>query len=272
LQVHEAAKSALPGFEAEHRLLCDAVREAGELALKMFRAGVDAWDKHDGTPVSEADLAVDRLLAARLLEGLPGSGWLSEETARDEESRSRRLVWIVDPIDGTSAFVAGTGHWCVGAALTLDGRPVAAAAFAPEQGRFYEAVKDGGARLNGERLKVSSRAGLDGARIVAHKSVLNRERWRSGLAPQMTCAMTTSLILRHCLVATGEYDATIAFGQKSDWDLAPGDLIVCEAGGASRDMSGKAFTYNRENTRQSGLLAGPAALLDELGERLHTSG
>jgi myo-inositol-1(or 4)-monophosphatase len=73
-------------------------------------------------------------------------------------------------------------------------------------------------------------------------------------------------------VATGEYDATIAFGQKSDWDLAPGDLIVCEAGGASRDMSGKAFTYNRENTRQSGLLAGPAALLDELGERLHTSG
>jgi len=270
LQVLDAKRHAESGFEAEHRLLCDAVREAGELALKMFRAGVDAWDKRDGTPVSEADLAVDKLLATRLLEGLPGSGWLSEETARDEESRSRPLVWVVDPIDGTSAFVAGTGHWCVGAALTLEGKPVAAAAFAPEQGRFYEAVKNGGARLNGETLKVSSRSGLDGARIVAHKSVLNRERWRGGHTPKMTCAMTTSLILRHCLVATGEYDATIAFGQKSDWDLAPGDLIVHEAGGQTRDMTGRSFTYNRENTRQSGLLAGPAALLDELGERLHT--
>lgn len=271
MQVLETRKHDASGFEAEHRLLCEAVREAGEMALKMFRAGVDAWDKRDGTPVSEADLAVDRLLAARLLEGLPGSGWLSEETVRDEESRSRRLVWIVDPIDGTSAFVAGTGHWCVGAALTLDGKPVAAAAFAPEQGRFYEAVKGGGARLNGDVLKVSDRSGLDGARIVAHKSVLSRDRWRGGHAPQMTCAMTTSLILRHCLVATGECDATIAFGQKSDWDLAPGDLIVCEAGGATRDMTGQAFTYNRDSTRRSGLMAGPSALLDELGERLHIS-
>ena len=89
MQVHEAAKSALPGFE-EHRLLCEAVREAGELALKMFRAGVDAWDKRDGTPVSEADLAVDRLLAARLLEGLPGSGWLSEEALPEANALASR--------------------------------------------------------------------------------------------------------------------------------------------------------------------------------------
>ncbi len=271
MQAPEPAIAERSRWQAEHRLLCEAVREAGELAIAMFRKGVDSWDKRDGTPVSEADLAVDRLLAERLLKGLPDSGWLSEETVRDDAMRSRPLVWIVDPIDGTSAFVAGTGHWCVGAALTLDGRPVAAAAYAPEQNRFYEAIEGGGARLNGETLRVSARSGLDGARIVAHRSVLNAERWLSGNAPAMHCAMTTSLILRHCLVATGEYDAAIAFGQKSDWDLAPGDLIVHEAGGVTRDISGKPFSYNRDNTRQSGLLAGPAGLLDELGERLHSS-
>jgi myo-inositol-1(or 4)-monophosphatase len=270
LQAPEPAIGESRPWQAEHRLLCEAVREAGQLALSMLRKGIDSWDKRDGTPVSEADLAVDKLLAERLLKGVDGSGWLSEETVRDDAMRSRPLVWIVDPIDGTSAFVSGTGHWCVGAALTRDGRPVAAAAYAPEQDRFYEAIEGGGARLNGETLKVSARTGLDGARIVAHRSVLNGERWLGGSAPRMHCAMTTSLILRHCLVATGEYDAAIAFGQKSDWDLAPGDLIVHEAGGVTRDMTGEPFLYNRDSTRQSGLLAGPAGLLDELGERLHS--
>lgn len=269
MQAPDTTITAAPDWQDEHRLLCDAVREAGEMAHAMFKAGVNTWDKRDGTPVSEADLAVDKLLAERLLRGLPGSGWLSEETARDEASRKRELVWVVDPIDGTSAFVAGTGHWCVGAALTLNGRPVAAAAYAPDQNRFYEAVKGAGARLNAEPIAVSAQARLEGARIVAHKSVLSGERWRDGGAPAMTCAMTTSLILRHCLVATGEYDAAIAFGRKSDWDLAPGDLIVHEAGGQTRDLSGKGFIYNRESTRQSGLMVGPRALLDEFGERLH---
>lgn len=266
MQVREAMKPSAP-WSAEHALLCDAVREAGELAHAMFRSGVDAWDKRDGTPVSEADLAVDKLLAGRLQSGLPQAGWLSEETARRPSDDGSELVWVVDPIDGTSAFVAGSDNWCVGASLLHRGRPVAAAAFAPEQGRFYEAVSGGGARLNGKAMQISSRTHLDGARIVAHASVLKGERWR-GPVPQMTCAMTTSLILRQCLVATGEYDMALAFGQKSDWDLAPGDLIVHEAGGQTRDLAGHGFTYNQDITRQNGLMAGPARLLDGLRERL----
>jgi len=267
LQAPEITSSRL--WQKHHDLLCGAVREAGELALRMFNAGVDSWDKTDGTPVSEADLVVDNLLAKKLRGATPDFGWLSEETVREDATRSRPHVWVVDPIDGTSAFVGGSGQWCVGACLLAHGRPVVAAAFAPAQNRFYEAILDGGARLNGTPMQTTGKSGLDGSRFVAHRSALNESKWNTPV-PQIDCAMTTSLILRHCVVAAGEYDGAIAFGRKHDWDLAPGDLIVHEAGGHTLDLAGKRFIYNRSSTRQNGLMAGSKALLDEISERLHT--
>jgi myo-inositol-1(or 4)-monophosphatase len=267
LQAPEITSTGL--WQKQHELLCDAVREAGELALRMFEAGVDSWDKTDGTPVSEADLAVDRLLAARLREATPDFGWLSEEAVREDATQSKANVWVVDPIDGTSAYLSGSNHWCVGACLLSQGRPVAAAAFAPAQNRFYEAVLGAGARLNGNVMQVTHKSGLDGSRFVAHKSAISQSKWKSPV-PQINCAMTTSLILRHCVVATGEYDGAIAFGKKHDWDLAPGDLIVHEAGGRTLDLDARRFVYNRAGTRQNGLMAGSKALLDEISARLHT--
>lgn len=256
-------------WREQHELLCDAVREAGELALRMRHAGVGSWDKKDGSPVSEADLAVDQLLAARLRSATPDFGWLSEETAREDMTELKHNVWVVDPIDGTSAYLGGSDHWCVGACLLSQGRPVAAAAFAPAQNRFYDAVSGGGARLNGDAMHISDKSKLDGSRFVAHKSAISQSKWKSPV-PQINCAMTTSLILRQCVVATGEFDGAIAFGKKHDWDLAPGDLIVHEAGGFTLDLDGQRFMYNCSGTRQNGLMAGSKALLDEISERLHT--
>ena len=196
-------------------------------------------------------LAVDRLLAARLQGATPDFGWLSEETASRDAGLHRQNVWLADPIDGTSAYLSGSDHWCVGACLLSEGRPVAAAAFAPAQDRFYEAVLGGGTRLNGKPVQVSGQSQLDGASFVAHKSAISQSKWKSPV-PRITCAMTTSLILRQCVVATGEFDGAIAFGRKHDWDLAPGDLIVHEAGGYTLDLDGKRFVYNRGSTRQNG--------------------
>ena len=151
-----------------HQLLCEAVREAGEVALAMYRSGVDSWDKSDGTPVSEADLVVDELLARKLRSATPDFGWLSEETAREDVSHATPMVWVVDPIDGTSAFVGGSRQWCVGACLLAHGRPVAAAAFAPAQDRFYDALLGGGARLNGSTISVTGKSGLDGSRFTCY--------------------------------------------------------------------------------------------------------
>jgi fructose-1,6-bisphosphatase/inositol monophosphatase family enzyme len=119
----------LPAFEraAIADQLARAVREAGDLALTTFNASLKHWIKGKDSPVSEADIAVDNLLRERLLAIVPDAGWLSEETEDDPARLSRRQVWVVDPIDGTRAYIAGLVDWTISAALVEDGRPIVAA-------------------------------------------------------------------------------------------------------------------------------------------------
>ena len=118
-------------------LLKDTVREAGELALSLFRTELRNWTKGASSPVSEADIAVNDLLEQRLRAATPDYGWLSEESADDEHRLSKRLVWIVDPIDGTRGYLAGREDWCVSAALVEGAAPVLAAVFAPASDEFF---------------------------------------------------------------------------------------------------------------------------------------
>ena len=96
--------------------VCDrlavAVQEAGTLALKTFRGQLKSWIKGKSSPVSEADIAVDELLRERLL-ALHDAGWLSEETEDDPARLERTEVWVVDPIDGTRAYLAGSPDWAI---------------------------------------------------------------------------------------------------------------------------------------------------------------
>jgi myo-inositol-1(or 4)-monophosphatase len=107
-----------------------AVREAGALALKTFRGQVRSWIKGKSSPVSEADLAVDALLHERLLT-IRDCGWLSEETEDDAARLQKSQVWVVDPIDGTRAYLSGLPDWSISVALVSDGRPVIGALYAP---------------------------------------------------------------------------------------------------------------------------------------------
>ena len=115
-------------------LLKDAVLEAGTLALSLFRTELKNWTKGASSPVSEADIAVNDLIERRLRPVTPDYGWLSEESVDDETRLGKRLVWIVDPIDGTRGYLAGREDWCVSVALVEDAQPVLAAVFG-EAGR-----------------------------------------------------------------------------------------------------------------------------------------
>ena len=158
-------------------LLEDAVRAAGDLALAHFRDRSAGWFKSDGTPVSDADLAVNRLLADRLLAARPAYGWLSEETLDDVASRRAERTFIVDPIDGTRAFLSGTEEWCIGVAILFHGRPVAAAILQPTTGTLYSAAAAMGARRNDRPIRVSDRRELAGAHLIAHAGLRRPERW-----------------------------------------------------------------------------------------------
>src|SRR5438270_10253713 len=105
-------------------LLKDTVREAGALALSLFGTKLKNWTKGASSPVSEADIRVNDLLEKHLRSATPNYGWLSEESADDEQRLSKDLVWIVDPIDGTRSYLAGREDWCVSVALVEDASPV----------------------------------------------------------------------------------------------------------------------------------------------------
>ena len=129
-------------------LLRDTVREAGALALSLFRTELKNWTKGASSPVSEADIAVNDLVERRLRAATPDYGWLSEESVDDDSRLGKELVWIVDPIDGTRAYLAGREDWCVSVALVAGATPVLAAVFAPATDEFFFAIRGQGTTRN----------------------------------------------------------------------------------------------------------------------------
>jgi myo-inositol-1(or 4)-monophosphatase len=234
-------------------LLTDAVREAGALALSMFRTELRMWTKGASSPVSEADIAVNDLIQARLQSATPDYGWLSEESADDSSRLGKRLTWIIDPIDGTRGYLAGREDWCVSVALVEDASPLVAAVFAPATDEFFFATRGKGATCNGALIRATSGTGLDFSRIAGPKPLVERLTQTGEditLYPRIG-----SLALRLCRVADGRIDAAFAGGQSRDWDLAAADLIVHEANGSMTALAGDAILYNREEVTHGVLVA-----------------
>jgi myo-inositol-1(or 4)-monophosphatase len=234
-------------------LLADTVRQAGALALSLFGTELKNWTKGASSPVSEADIAVNELIASRLAAATPDYGWLSEESADDEGRLDKRFVWIVDPIDGTRAYLAGREDWCVSVALVEGARPVLAAVFAPASNEFFFAQRGRGTLLNGAPVHATSGTDLDFSRVAGPKPLverLNRTSREISLHPRIG-----SLALRLCRVAQGRLDAAFAGGQSRDWDLAAANLIVQEANGNMTALSGDDILYNRRDVTHGVLVA-----------------
>jgi myo-inositol-1(or 4)-monophosphatase len=234
-------------------LLRDSVREAGLLALSLFRTELKNWTKGASSPVSEADIRTNDLLESRLRSATPDYGWLSEESVDDEARLKKRLVWIVDPIDGTRGYLAGREDWCVSVALVEDASPLLAAVFAPASDEFFFAIRGQGATRNGIRIHATSGTELDFSRVAGPKPLV--ERLSRSPAEILLHPRIGSLALRLCRVAHGALDAAFAGGQSRDWDLAAANLIVQEANGRMTALSGDTIAYNRREVTHGVLVA-----------------
>ncbi|MFB9264211.1 3'(2'),5'-bisphosphate nucleotidase CysQ [Bradyrhizobium erythrophlei] len=234
-------------------LLTKTVHEAGRLALSLFRTELKNWIKGASSPVSEADIAVNDLLEARLRAATPDYGWLSEESADDATRLGKRLVWIVDPIDGTRAYLAGREDWCVSVALVENATPVLAAVYAPASDEFFFAARGQGATRNDLAVHATAGTDFDFPRMAGPKPLVQR---LSPASEEITLyPRIGSLALRLCRVAQGSLDAAFAGGQSRDWDLAAANLIVQEADGKMTTLSGDAIEYNRREVSHGVLVA-----------------
>jgi myo-inositol-1(or 4)-monophosphatase len=230
------------------------MREAGELARATARGPFKRWTKgEDKSPVSDGDIAVNDFLRAHLSRLSPQAGWLSEETEDDLSARAAPTAWIVDPIDGTRAYVAGFPDWSISVALVEGGRPLIAALYAPVTEEMFLGRRGGGATLNASSIGASSGIALDGARLAGPKRYLTHiATINPGIRAE---PKVHSLALRLARVAQGEFDAAFASQGGNDWDLAAADLLVHEAGGVMTDFAGRTLTYNRPHTVHGALIA-----------------
>lgn len=248
-------------------LLLDAAQRAGDLATDLRRQGLEVEYKAGNSPVTNADLAVDSLLTAQLREARPDYGWLSEETADDVARLSRKRLFVVDPIDGTRAFLNDKPWWAVSLAIVENDRPIAGVVYAPEVGEIYAAVAGQGATLNGQAIGPSARDILEGCRLVGDPALYRRPEWPIPW-PEMVVEPRNSTAYRICLVAAGVFDAAIAPLPKHDWDLAAGDLIAIEAGAYVGDHLGQVFRYNRPKPVQASLVCAAKPLAPLILERV----
>jgi myo-inositol-1(or 4)-monophosphatase len=245
------------------------LREAGRMAMASWPGeghALQVWEKTPGSPVCEADLAVDAFLKRELTRLLPSAGWLSEETVDAPERLAGDLIWLVDPIDGTRDYIHGRRGWAVSVALINAGRPLfgmlCAPARAQEQGgEFWYGQAGQGSWRNGVRLAASQRTELAGARVPA-KQVSKED------ADLVMVDQPNSIALRIALVAADEADLVATLRWGFEWDIGAAALIAREAGATVTDAFGGPLNYNKPDPRAFGVLVTAPAIHDAAIARL----
>ncbi|MDQ1901325.1 3'(2'),5'-bisphosphate nucleotidase CysQ [Paracoccus sp. WLY502] len=248
----------MPGPEDDLALLAQAAQAAGPIALSFWKAEPKAWDKPgDAGPVTEADLAVNDTLREMLTTARPDYGWLSEESEADASRLDARHCFIIDPIDGTRAFIAGQAGFAHSLAIAEGDRIVAAVVHLPAMDLTFTAHADGPALLNGRPIR-PSKAGIQGARVLTYKSATEPEHWKDGKAPPFRREFRPSLAWRLCLVAEGRFDAALSVRHVWEWDIAAGSLIAQRAGAMATDRHGGPMRFNSARAMVDGMIvAGP---------------
>jgi myo-inositol-1(or 4)-monophosphatase len=250
-------------YDDDLKLLIEAAHEAGRIATPFATSRPEIWDKPDGAgPVTEADLAVNRMLEAELQAARPEYGWLSEETPPNADRLQKERVFIIDPIDGTRSFIEGSKTWAHSLAIAENGKIVAGVVFLPLRDKIYTAAYGLGASLNGSDITPSARSSLSGAEVLAARPTMDQKHWSD--VPQIARSHRPSLAYRLSLVAEGRFDAMLTLRPTWEWDIAAGTIILEEAGVKTSDRSGAPLVFNNGDPRLAGTVAANAALHREI--------
>ena len=229
------------------------VRQAGQAIFQMAAEGFETAYKANEDPVTTADLRADSILRKGLTEDFPGTGWLSEETRDDYSRLDKKLVWIVDPIDGTKEFVSGIPEYAVSVALVEHGQPVLAAVYNPATEELFAAASGQGAWLNGEAINAEHALTAKPV-LLASRSEIQRGEFVP-FEPFARIRPCGSIAYKLALVAAGMADATFSLGPKNEWDIAAGVLIVSESGGNATNRNETPFIFNQRTTLVDGIVA-----------------
>ncbi len=232
----------------------EAARAGGEVALASWRniAAGEVSEKKKNDFVTNADRESEERIVSRIRLSFPKDNFLGEEGGRRGTDAGAR-TWIIDPLDGTSNFIAGFPFWSVSVAAQEGAQIVAGVVWDPLREEMYTAERGSGAFRNGWRIHVTGREGVDGAFLATGFPFRSREKidlylslFRELFLHARAVRRAGSAALDLAMVAAGVYDGFFEF-RLSVWDIAAGALLIEEAGGEITDFSGGTRFWERGN-------------------------
>lgn len=220
--------------------------------MSHYRRAGDVRRKERGDPVTAADLEADALLREGCARAFPDDGWLSEETADSPERLGRSRVWVVDPLDGTRAFVEEIDEFAVSIALVVEGQARLGVVYNPARDELFAAERGAGGAAT--PLGVTDRREFEGAVLLASRSE-RTARLLDEIEPLVRLDPRSSIAYKLALLASGGADLAISLQPKSEWDVCAGTLLVEVAGGVVTDLHGSVLSFNRSDPVIQGLVA-----------------
>ncbi len=231
--------------------MIEACQKASKEVMRIYKQGFHVIQKEDLSPVTEADLASNKIIR-EILSPFQEIGWLSEEDQDDESRLEKEYLFIIDPLDGTQDFVNHDDEFGINIALVKGHRPIASVVGIPAKNAYSYAIKDKGAYYvqegKEERLHVSSRK----ENLIMVQSKTHNLESEEAIIKKNIGRISQVLYLgastKAVSIAKGEADCSIRFTDKTkEWDTCAPELIVLEAGGLFLDSKLKPFTYNRKD-------------------------
>jgi histidinol-phosphatase len=242
----------------------DAAEAAAVIIRSMYQRNLTVQTKADATPVTEADVKAEEAIRAILTERFPTYGFYGEETGK--HALDAENLWLVDPIDGTKAFVRDSPFFSTQIALRRGGRLVLGVSMAPEYGELAWAEEGAGAYLNGKRIHVSRTSELAGTIVSTGNlaSLARSAQWQrfGELIPRVNRVRGYGDFVHYHLLARGALDVVIE-SDVNILDIAALTVIVREAGGKFTDLRG-----SEVNLETTSVLATNGALYEKISEAL----
>ena len=238
--------------------LIDTFLEAGKIAKEISHQGVKVTIKSDKSPVTDADLAVDKILTVKIKKLTPSIPVISEETVNLNIKNSSKTFWLIDPIDGTKDYIKKKDEYTLNAALIIDWKPAIGIVYAPAKNRiFFSYGKDHAFEINNEKKIV-----LD-CKKINYNEIIGLEN--SGTTPsevlkiykkyKVSRTVKMSSSIKFCILASGEADIYAANARAFEWDIAAGHTILEHAGGSVTTQEGEKNLYGKENYKNLGIIA-----------------
>jgi len=232
--------------------------DAGEAIMELYQSDISSERKDDGSLLTKADTTADRIIVQGLKKEFPDIPVLSEERKDDLSRQKSKLVWIVDPLDGTKEYVNRNGEFTVNIGLVKDGKPILGVVLVPaknemfwgsEEGAFYNISR------KVERIGVSKRNALNEMILAKSRSHSGEKEKKLIEKNRFKAVISSGSSLKGCLIAQGIADVYYRFGPTNEWDICAMHAVIDASGGMMTDLLGKEIKYNKEDVKINGFMA-----------------